>query len=431
MGLLQNIFNRFVDLPQVIRQNDGYVPVPFTTILDASPRFNDYLTDVALMNAVLKSPAVMKVFALQCDLFSLAKVYVYDDKGEEVLNDPAIDRLKRPNKLQSQSQFFWDYMFWNMLGTVYFYHDSSIVTNEQTNLFFLDPRKLTFPVELERQQDKFIFSDKTMEEIGKLQATYKYDDGKEIKIPLSNISTITDLSNGMGNWWKGRSRLESLYKVISNSESALDSKNINVRYAGKFMVAGQSDADNIAQLPMNEEEKQDIESKMNGRKQVYATKSMIDIKRFVTNLAQLELGKAYLEDYFLIGSMYGIPREVLEAYQSATYENQEKARGAHVSYCLQPKGDQFMDVISDLYGYREEDKKLVIGWDHLPFMQVFEKDRAEVERKKVETLTNMLKINIPLDECNAFLDTNFKMAEYVATNQNTTNTGTNQGNQGN
>lgn len=426
MGLLKDFRENLRDFFYRVRDNDGYMPYDVTDVYSAKPMFNDYSTETKLFAAVMQNPALLKVIALQCDLFSLAKIKVLDKSGKEVLNDPATIKLKNPNKFQSQQQFLWDFMFWNMLGTDYMYYDSKAVDGRGTNLYFLDPSKMQFPTSLNQYKDKIILSDATLNMINKMNVQYRTEDGSVMNIPLSNILTITDLSNGLGNWWKGNSRLRALYKVITNSEAALDAKNINVRYAGKFMVAGQADPKNINQLPMSEDEKTDIETKMNGRKSVHAVKSLIDIKRFVENMASLELGKAYLEDYFLIGSMYGIPRDVLEAYASSTYENQEKARGAHVSYCLQPKGDQFMNELARIWGYTEAGKTIEVTWDHLPFMQVFEKERAEVQNKKILTLTNMLKINIPLEECNAFLETNFNNAEYVATNQTTTNSGASQ-----
>ena len=426
MGIRQTLRDLTSNFFSINRDSDGYLPYNVVDIYDAKPMFNDITTDTRIFAAVMRNPALLKVISLQCDLFSLGKIKLQDNAGEEILKDPVLDKLYKPNKFQSQQQFMWDFMFWNMLGTDYMYFDSKLIN--QSNLYFLDPVKITFPVSLNQYKDKIILSNTTYEKILKQQIEYRTEDGNSMSIPLSNILTITDLSNGLGNWWKGNSRLTALYKIISNSESAIDAKNINVRYSGKFMVAGKSDPSKADQLPMNEADKNDIETKMNGRKNVHAVKSMIEIKRFVENMASLELGKAYLEDYFLIGSMYGIPRDVLEAYNSSTYENQEKARGAHISYCLQPKGDQFMNELANIFGYSEQGKKLSISWAHLPFMQVFEKERAEVQNKKILTLTNMLKINIPLEECNAFLETKFNKAEYVANIKTATNNGTNQGN---
>lgn len=400
-----------------IRGNDGYVPWPFTNIWNGTPQFNDYINDLSKLNAVLKSPALLKVFALQCDLFSLGKVYCYDSKGKELPNDPALARLNNPNPFQTRSQLLWDFMFWDMLGNAYLHVDSNVVTNERMKMYWLSPSKMEFPTDFIRQSDKMVFSDAELRRIANVQVRYKYDDGTSVYIPLSQIITITDLTNGTGNWWKGPSRISALYKIISNSEAALDAENINLRMSGKFLVAGQADPDNIKQMPMGEKEKETIETKINGGKQVHAVKSMIEIKRFVEDMGRLQLGKEYMEQYFLIGSMYGIPKDVLEAFNSSTFENQEKARAAHISYCLEPKGTDLMERLSRMWGYT--DRKLFISWDHLPMVQVFERDRAEVAKKKIETMLQMLKISIPLIEINAFLDTTFTEAKYEQGRKNT------------
>jgi hypothetical protein len=222
---------------------------------------------------------------------------------------------------------------------------------------------------------------------------------------------FTDLTNGIGNWFKSFSRIDALHKIISNSEVMLDSENINGRFSGKFMVAGTADPNDVTKLPLGEDEKTDIERKMQDHREVHAVKSMVDIKRFVENMGQLKLNEKYLHAYFLIGNMYGIPRDVLEAYNSSTFENQEKARGAHVSYTLEPKAEELMQALSKRFGYLEEGKELVMSWDHLPFMQVFEKDRAVTKEVNVRTFVNLIRNGVPLDEANQYLDTNFTKAD--------------------
>jgi hypothetical protein len=164
---------------------------------------------------------------------------------------------------------------------------------------------------------------------------------------------------------------------------------------------------------MSEEEKLSIEQKVNGSKQVHAVKSMIEIKRFVENMRNLELGKSYLEKFFLIGSMFNIPKDVLEANANgATYENQEKSTAKHISYTLQPKGNDFFESLAKRFGYDKQGKTITIDWSHLPFMQVFEKDRTITQQNKINTLTSMLKLGIDLKEINDFLGTDFKKAIY-------------------
>ena len=384
--------------------------MPITSLWGVSPQFNDYSKDLDKFKAVLTSPALLKVFALQCDLFSLGRVKVVRNSGKEAEQDPAIDLLNAPNPFQSGSQFLWDFMFWNMLGNAHCYVDTKLV--DSNKLYFLQPSKMEWPNVLENKKDKLIFSNAAQKQLIDTNIVYRYDDGTSINIPISRIISIQDLSNGTGNWFKGNSRIDALYKIISNSEAALDAENINIRYSGKFLVSGQADPKDVSKLPLTNEEKFDIETKMNGRKQVHAVKSLIDIKRFTDNLRNLELGKHYLESYYLIGQMYNIPKDVLEAYTTgATYENQEKATAKHISYTLQPKGNDFMQALTNHFGYTN--KRLIITWDHLPFMQVFEKERVAVQESQIRTMAAMLKMGIDLEEINQFLKTDFKTGEYV------------------
>jgi hypothetical protein len=401
MGWLRNLFGL------------GYLDDLITYVnrqLDGKAKYNDYSDDVKKLEAIFSNPALLKVFALQCDLFSLGKVYVYKE-GKEIDNDPFLEMIKKPNPFQKESQFLWDMMFWNMVGNTYAYCDSKIVSTDNL-LYILENNKMDFPTEMRTYQDKIVLSKGTQKKISDFQIDYKYCDGSTSKFQWGKIIHTPDLTNGTGNWFRGASRIDALFKIVSNSEAAMDALNVNIRYSGKFMVAGQADPNNVTQLPMGETEKQDIEQKMNGRKTVHAVKSMIDIKRFVDDLASLKLDEIQLAQYFLIGSMYGIPKDVLEAFNSGTYENQEKARGAFVSYCLAPKGKLFFEGFASFFGYDEQGKEIVIDWEHLPFMQVFAKERAETEKIKSETLLNYMRAGVKKDEINEVMDTKFTELNY-------------------
>lgn len=387
-----------------------------------TPEYNDFSAQRAKLDIIFKNPALLKVFSLQCDLFSLGKIFVYDKEGNILDNDPALDRLKNPNPFQSQSQFLWDYMFWTMLGTSYCYMDSDNVTNSNNKLYFLDTSKLWFPQEMEMEVDKLVFSNAKVKEMAGKVMRYKYKDGTEFKFPLSKLLITYDLTNGTGNWFKSNSRIDALYKVINNSEFSLDAKNINVRYSGKFMVSGQQDPNDVTKSPMTTPEKVSIEDRMNNEKAVHAVKSMIDIKRFVSDMGALQLDEAYLADYYIIGNMYNIPRDVLEAYNSSTYENQEKARAAHVSYTLEPKGCAFFNGLSNRWGYPEQGKEIKIDWSYLPFMQVFEKERAQVNEIRSKTFVNLINAGVPLEEVNELLNLKFSNGE-KSNQQTTTQTG--------
>lgn len=411
-----------INIDEYRRENDGDLPVNVSNLFNATPQFNDISSDINKLKVIFSNPAVLKVFKLQCDLFSLAKFYIYDKNDKQVLTkDPMLERLSSPNMFQTGNQLLWDFMFWNMTGTGYMYMNSSVPSNTAMKIYHLEPSKLEFPPELLKMQDKIILSSKAEADLLKTKVTYRYADRTSIEITLGDIMIFTDLTNGTGNWFKSGSVLDALYKVITNSDEALNSKNINTRYSGKFVVAGMADPENVTQMPMDNEEKLSIEQKVNGRKSVHAVKTMIDIKRFVENLGALKLDESYLADYFVIGSMFNIPRDVLEAYKSSTFENQEQAKGGHVAYTLSPKGEDLTNKLNKKIGYT--DNRLVLSWDHLPFMQIFEQKRVAALKSKADAFVQLLNADVALDEINSYLDTNFKTGTKQVIQQNNGQTG--------
>lgn len=382
-------------------------------VINASTQFNTYYRDKEKLAVVLSNPAMLKVMALQCDLFSMGEIGV-DKSGTPIEDDPFYNLVHSPSPLPgaSKSQFLWDFMFWNMLGSSYCYVDSRLVDRLGNKLYFLDPAKIEWPTELDLRKDKLIFSTAEEQALKKIEITYRYDDGTTFRFPFDRLVINFDLTNGVGNFYKGASRIDALYKIISNSEHVLDSDNINIRYSGKFLVGSPTEAGTTVKKGLSDNEKKDIEEKVDTmQKRVWALRSMVEIRRFVENMAQLQLGEKYLQTYFLIGNMYNIPRDVLEAYNSATYENQEKARAAHVNYTLDPKGNQFMNSFERHFGYRAQGKNISITWKHLPFMQVFEKERAETKKVKTETLKSLLAMGVPIKEANEFLELDFTINE--------------------
>jgi len=324
-----------------------------------------FANDKQKINAVLSNPACLKVFALNCDLFSLGKIN----------DDFLYSQRKKPNYKQTWTQFLWDYMFFTQLGTAYLWTPNEVL-NEQNPVQFLNPALINFDSSLVDKINSIILSKLTWEQVQKGYITY---DSKR-KIPLNEITPIYDLTNSVSdNQFKGISRLDALYKIISNSESALDSKATNLDFSKKFIVSAKSES--LESVNMTTEEKNSIENVIKSSKNVHAIKKPIEIKRFVDDIARLKLDESYFNDYFMIGSMYGIPKDVLDAnLKGSTYENQEKATNRHVEYVLKPKGQNLTDTLEDIFGY----SNLVMSWEHLSFNQVFERERQEVERLKLE-----------------------------------------------
>lgn len=343
-------------------------------------------TEKERLDMVLCNPAALKVFKLQCDMFSLAKIEAHSESGKIKKNDPLVNLLERPNLYQSQRQYLWDYMFWTMLGTSYMYSNSKSI-NDNTKLYWLDPTRFVWTDDILNAMDRNLLSKQVYNENLKMTIEYCNLDGSNTTYQLKDIITFFDLSNGVGNWFRGHSSVDALYKVISNSEKGLDAKGVNLEFSAKYFVSGTHKEDDIYGTPMGDPEKESIEQSIKSSKNVHATKSMIDLKRFVDDIAKLKLDEGYFADYFIIGGMYGIPRDVLEAnLEGSTYENQEKARASYVDYCLKPKGEDLIMGLGNHFGYDNRNIQLKISWSHLGFMQVVEKERASLKSTQLNNL---------------------------------------------
>jgi hypothetical protein len=309
-------------------------------------------------------------------------------------------------------------MFWLMMGNAYLFAESFISISDNI-LYFLDPSKMQFPKEMTEQGDKLFLSKVNADNFKKNLVKYKYDNGDETSIPFNKVIHYTDLSSTTKQWFKGSSVIDALFKVLSNSELALDAKNTNLLFAGKYMVAGKVGENDLDNPIMGDGEKKDIEQKTMRNKPVTAIKSMIEIKRFVEDMGKLKLDEAYVQDAFKIGRIYGVPKDVIEAEvgSGATYENQEKARGAHVDYVMSPKGEDFVDLIMKRFNFTGE---ACMEWTHLPFNYYSRMQKEESEKRKSEALLNLLQAGVDPEDAKIQLGYNFtKEINYERSNQST------------
>ncbi len=356
--------------------------------------FEPEYSDSQKLGRILKNPAALFIILLVCDLCSRGRFRLYrseedrEARTNEIEDHPLLDLLRKPNPMQTQEQFLWDYMFWRMLGCSNLYTDNPLLTSDN-NLYFLSPDMIDWPQWFASNQHTLFITSEDIEELMTKELHYVTNTQK-ITFEYRQLKQFYDLSNGVKGWFTTPSRIEALYKIIQNSENLLDSKNVNSHLARKFMVSGKTNPDNVTELPMSEGEKKDIERKVLSFKNIHAVKTMVDIKRFIDDLGGLQkLDQSFMNDAFLIGKMYHIPRDVIERFdEGSTYENQEKARASVISYAVDPGAEDLCTGLLDLYGV--EGVYLALDYSHLPFVQAFEKDKAETADSKSKAFKNMV-----------------------------------------
>ena len=359
----------------VTRDNDGNW---FTEMFRSTNNAKELLTYKQKLNIVLKNPACLKVFSLHCDLYSLGRTNLYDNDELKEVNF-LYKTKKKPNPFQTWKQFDWDYKLWRMLGMGVMYRTNNTFT-ESTQLYWLNPANIDFQGGKNRFS-RFIFSVLGTNDIKKETIKYTFPDGSVSNIKINELSFFFDLSNGLnGNWFEGNSRLDALYKVIANNESSLDAQNINLEFSQKFMASQRTDS--LSEVPLTDEDKESIEGSTRSNKKVHAVKKPVDVKRFVDDIARLKLDETYFNTAYIVGNMYNTPKDILELYLKggSTFENQEKSMARMVEYCLSPAGEDYTDEFESLFNYEDIRKE----WNHLMFNQVFEKERQEVIKMKLE-----------------------------------------------
>lgn len=353
----------------------------FYTMFSSKAKHKFFASDKDKIKAVLSNPYLMKCFALNADLFSIGRVDSANGEKTDVLKTIK----SQPNFTQTWAQFFWDYEFYIGIGTAYLWKPYKAQgLNDTYPIQWLNPAKIDWDVSLTDKLKDLILTGKSLRELRTQTIKYNLDNGTTKLIPLDEIYQFYDLSNSMtDNFMRGASRLDSLYKTISNTEIAMDAKSKNLEYSKKFMVNGNNSIENISELPMGDEEKISIEAIANSSKDVHAVKTPITISRFVDDIANLGLDNSLNSDYLTIGTTLGIPKELLDVSiagkNGSTYENQQKAIGRHVEYSLKPKANNLMEGFKMIFGL-----DLVMTWEHLMFNQVFEKEKAETVKIRLE-----------------------------------------------
>lgn len=394
MGFSFNINWGGENIPQYVEKDAGNNW--FYSLWGSVANRNQLTTDQAKLKAILTNPALLKCISLNADIGSLGIINKYNGKQIEVENflKTIVDK---PNFKQNWTQFIWDYYFWLSIGTAYLYNPYNAKLLKESNpIQWLNPVNINWNTSVLNKMKGIFTSKESFSKIMKSEISYNVGDGTQIFMSLEEVVPFFDLTNGIdSNFYKGSSRIDALYKVIHNSELALDAQSINLEFIQKFLVSGQQDPENVSQLPMGEEEKRSIEEQVRSNKKVHAVKSKISIERFVQDYGKMKLGEAYSDQYLIIGNMFNIPLEILNPDPTgSTYENQEKATGRHIEYAIKPKGQMLTDWFESQYNF----SGLAQGWEHLSFNQVFEVDRQAVITAKLNNIKLAKELDVKIED---------------------------------
>ena len=326
------------------------------------------------------NPVLMPAIQLIATYFASAKFYETDNSGKLVSESKMIGLLNRPNPLQNSDDFLKQFIWYKYAaGFDYIYPVSSGADKQNINniqyLYNLKPDLIEFDKDFEKG---FIRSKSDLTKFNSQKIIYDKD-GQNIKLSVGDILPFYDLANGLiDNPMMSPSRIDALKMQISNIQRACDAKNIVIQTNGKELITNET-VGNVAKLPLNPQETQEIKRLLDAKGGEYGVGSNKS-RSIVTNsalkhqslhipLKDLGLDESVIKDAQTIINALNIPPELFSLDgTSATFENQEKAVIHFLQSKIQVELDDFTDTFNDVYKTR-----LVAKLDHLPIMRSNEK----------------------------------------------------------
>ena len=379
MGLFSNFFGSNNPI-SVTRDSGGNW---FYKIWSSLTGYGSYATTTEKITAYHTNPALHKVISLIQNVGSLANFNLYIN--DKLTTKNYLYTLKaKPNPYQSWTDFVNEFLFWNSIGTAYYFKDSG--TNElNRNSYWLNHDNFD-------DKTKRIFTDlgkkptlsnknEALRENSTHIVKYRYNGNQTVDIPLKLITPIHS-ETPMTNWFEGGSVIDSLKKVISNCESSLDAKNVNLHFAQKYLLFSKTslnDHQGAITGFTSKTEKDDLKAKMGSdEKVVVSGAENIELKRFVERFKEMGFDDSFLNDYLIIGIAFGVPMDLLENWLkgkglTSQGDSMEKSMVRFVEMVLMPKLQKFTDVLE--YD-REGNQEVKAEFTHLGFMRVVATEKA-------------------------------------------------------
>nr|DAW61538.1 MAG TPA: portal protein [Caudoviricetes sp.] len=339
---------------------------------------------------------------LYADFASQVRIQEVDDKGEAVENSEYLKFLNEPNEFQNQTDFIKE-MVVNLLTTGMSIQYGNFFKNgnlrASPSLFNLEFNNIKFP----EIKDPYTL---TRENIKGLKIVETLANGQQRTRELHELAFFYDTiakknyrGGGAENmFFNPISRISSiLYSIqtILNSEDMmcfLTSNPVNSIISRKATGAG------IA--PLSGDQKNDIESKLNGRGRYGAgmgkagdviatneTLERLDLTRDNKKLQTIEMQENAKEN---IRNRYLIPKDF---FGGSTYENQQFAEAKFILGNVKTITDNWLQELTNKSPkyFKERGTRLIGTYDHLPsVIAIKTKLKNEGFKFKAEALVSLL-----------------------------------------
>lgn len=326
----------------------------------------------------LESIALLTIRKFIADYGSLAKIHAYRN-NKLFKEDYLYELAEKPNPNQTWTELIWQYLFYANAENVYVY-----VLN--TTIYLLKKENIKLTNQQEKAFKTMYFSASTRKSALKGNFKYKQEDGTESTLDLQKLYIIDFASGITGDWFNGANLFTACKGVVDNTNEAIESKGRNIFYTKKILVSGnQTDAQRLAGGVMSKEEHQSVtNSLLSENKPIHSVKDNLNINQLVSNLKNLGLDEAFNNDFAKLARLFNIPSDLIDLVMKGGVfnEGKEKSLGLFIYYSITPMLQKFTDLLEVIF----ELEDLRPSFSHCPFNAVFEKEKQDQIKLKLENL---------------------------------------------
>ncbi len=366
-------------------------------------------SDFSLPNKLklsLTNPALFTAFNMRSTMLSRGIVKVQTLEGEDLEKDKFLDLIANPNYCESTEDFIKKHSWFKALGTGI----TKVVPNRPNgnvrNIENVAALEHLIPSQVDygetSKYTNFITSRSQKKAVEERTLRYKIS-GEEHKIPVSELAFFYDIACNMRDegLFKSPSRIDALAPEIKNIQEAQSSKNKNLVFSAKWLATNKKKGLQGMEVNLEENERTEIETSL-FNKSMNATNANVDVENLANDFRKLMLDDNISSDAMRIFSVYDIPRSVLnwwakgQAGLGDSGSSEEIAAVRWIQNSIQLDADDFCNTWSNFFNYREQGKKIVMDFSHLPVMQVLETKRMEGIERQAKILDALIKAQMPL-----------------------------------
>lgn len=323
-----------------------------------------------------------------------AKWWLTDNETDsEVKGYDNIKRLlKNPNPLQSWTEFMIQLDTYRQLyGEVFVYAPTGLGFSIQDAmaLLVINPRYIEI-----KQTNKLYFQN-DIDEI--IEAYYLNIDGTRKELNKSNVLHIKDTYqnlcfNSMNI--RGASRISGLEYPIRNIIQAQEAVYSLNKDRGAQGILANSSSDSLGAMPLNEEEKKNIQKQFLGRYglrdgqgKVIITDASLRWQQMSFNVKDLMLFEGIKSNIEQMADAFSYPFELLANQNGTTYNNKNEAKKILYQDNTIPVSKIYNECFTSFFGLNNTNISLYADFSEVECLQEGEKEKATALNMKITALS--------------------------------------------